>query len=67
MPSPTVKLKGLDLRPFTVLVQLGLRVIRLPVGRGLGKGNLTVWPSDWKKSDRVTPPTVLAPHGRSPT
>lgn len=34
VPSPTVKMKGPNLRPLTALVQLGLRVIRLPVGRG---------------------------------
>ena len=61
VPSPTVRTKCPDLRPFTVLVPLilGLRVSTLPISKGLGKGSLRFCPSDWKKSDRVTPLQVL--------
>ena len=41
---------------MTVFVPLGLRVNKLPIGNGLGRGSLRLCPSGWKKSDRVTPP-----------
>ena len=65
VPSATVRTKGPDLRPLTVLVPLGLMVIRLPIGKGLGMGSLRLCPSDWKISDRVNPLQFL-PHGGLP-
>ena len=59
MPSLSVRTKGPDLCPLTVLIPSGLKISQLSRGKGLGRGSSRLCPSYWKKSDRVTPPQFL--------